>query len=291
MRLILLTFLLTLLSIPTFGQYVIKGKVVGKDDNLPLPQVAVFITGTNKGVPTNMDGEFTLEVSDKSITITIRYVGYITKTISPDFTESMLIKLRPDCTHHHYHSTAIKIYGGLDLTNNALAGRIELPMFSFYKAITSSYEISGLRGQVVHRADAKIWDLTHSCSWDLSFATSYRNYRITTSGFKFNSVMFSPQIGFDKTDWILGVGRGVELQNDAKSSTIGVQIGLIREFRIRLREWVFIPVRITATKWNSFWDIESSVDLSFLPLRLRVSYNRIDRFNQFSLTAGVRIHP
>lgn len=282
-------YLLFFLSQGLSAQWIVKGKVIGADDGLPLPKVIILINGTDSATETDMDGKFTLTLPHKKTKITFRYLGYIPKTINPGFDQDMLIKLNPDCTHHHYHSSGIKIHAGLDLSNNALAGRIALPVIRSFKAITSNYEFSGLGGQQVHRAEAKVWDLAQNCDWDMNVSLAYKNYQISDSNFDFNSLLFAPHIGFDKTQWIVGFGRGVEQIGDMRIASNGFQLGLIREIPIRLNDWHYIPIKATVTKWESFWAIETSVDVSVWPVDIRLGYNRISDFHQFVLTAGFGI--
>ena len=54
-----LVYIITLLLLTTGyskAQMVIKGKVFGSDDGLPLPQVSVLISGTKKGSTTKESG-------------------------------------------------------------------------------------------------------------------------------------------------------------------------------------------------------------------------------------------
>ena len=54
---------------------VVRGMVIGSDDKEPLIGASVVIDGTNKGVATNVDGQFALKVpSDTSLVIS--YIGY-----------------------------------------------------------------------------------------------------------------------------------------------------------------------------------------------------------------------
>lgn len=269
------------------AQFLIKGKVIGADDKLPLPQLTVLVEGTDIVTSTNLNGEFTLNVPNKNVKITFRYLGYRTKTIKPDFEQYMLVKISPDCTHHHFHSRSFKLYAGADKSNDALAGRVEFPVFGLYKAITSSYELSGLGGQETHRIDMKAWDFYHNCRWDLNAGINYRNYQIETTGFDFGSLMIAPSIGFNNYELVLGVGKGKLREEDQSYSYTGIQLGINSAIHIKLWSWWEIPIEVRATKWNSFWAFESSVDFFIWPVGLRISYNRISNFNQFSLMVGM----
>jgi len=269
------------------AQFLVKGKVIGADDHLPLPQVMVSVKGTDQQVVTDNNGKFSLTVPDKNVKITFRFLAYQAKTVKPDFEKSMLVELSPECSHHHYHSTRFKLYAGADKSNDALAGRIEFPVFGFYKRITSSYELSGLGGQETHRVDAKAWDIHQNCKWELNTSFKYRNYQIETTDFDFESLMIAPSIGIDNYEFVLGVGKGRRRTEDLSFNSTGVQLGIntALDFKI-LGRWT-IPIKVSATKWDTFWEFESSIDLFIQPVGLRLSYNRIDEFNQFSLMVGM----
>ncbi len=60
---------------------VVRGMVIGSDDKEPVIGAFILIEGTNKGVATNIDGQFALKVpSDTSLVIS--FIGYKQKTVS-----------------------------------------------------------------------------------------------------------------------------------------------------------------------------------------------------------------
>ena len=54
---------------------VVRGMVVGSDDKEPLIGASVVIDGTNKGVATNVDGQFALKLPPDT-SLVISYIGY-----------------------------------------------------------------------------------------------------------------------------------------------------------------------------------------------------------------------
>ena len=59
---------------------IVRGMVIDAEDKEPVIGAAVFIDGTNKGVATNVDGQFALKVpSDTSLVIS--YIGYEAKKV------------------------------------------------------------------------------------------------------------------------------------------------------------------------------------------------------------------
>ena len=59
---------------------VVCGMVIGSDDKEPLIGVSVVIDGTNKGVATNVDGQFALKLPPDT-SLVISYIGYKTKKV------------------------------------------------------------------------------------------------------------------------------------------------------------------------------------------------------------------
>ena len=68
--------LLLVLSTMTAMAGNIKGTVLDKQTKEPLTGATIQITGTALGVVADIDGNYTLNVSDGTYTITVRYIGY-----------------------------------------------------------------------------------------------------------------------------------------------------------------------------------------------------------------------
>lgn len=76
---------------------IIKGKVISAEDGLPLPGVAVRIAGSEKGVMTDFDGEYEIEVSESKPALTYSYVGFEQLTLPlSDTTSLVLARLEED---------------------------------------------------------------------------------------------------------------------------------------------------------------------------------------------------
>lgn len=78
----ILTTYLFCLSLMAMAQTTVKGSVVGKEDNEPLIGVSVIEDGTSNGVITDLDGNFSIKVSNENSRLVFSYVGYKTMTLA-----------------------------------------------------------------------------------------------------------------------------------------------------------------------------------------------------------------
>lgn len=79
-KLLLLVFLLG--GFAAFSQTTVTGTVIDSESNNPLAGANVVETGTTNGAITDFDGNFTLQTSTISGTLTISYIGYTIEKVS-----------------------------------------------------------------------------------------------------------------------------------------------------------------------------------------------------------------
>jgi len=89
MKKLLLVGLMMLSSFMTFAQ--ISGKVVDVDGKEPLPGATITVKGTNDGVVTDFDGNFTIDAATAGNTLVISYLGYLTQEVTAK--EGILVQL------------------------------------------------------------------------------------------------------------------------------------------------------------------------------------------------------
>jgi|WetSurMetagenome_2_1015567.scaffolds.fasta_scaffold120393_1 TonB family protein len=74
----------------------IKGRVISSEDNLPLPGVSVMVKGTNNGVLTDTNGNFSITVSNKeSQTLLASFIGMEPKEFKADADTQLQVQLEP----------------------------------------------------------------------------------------------------------------------------------------------------------------------------------------------------
>src|SRR4051794_15644582 len=91
---LLLGFFNFFLSLASFSQYVIRGKVTD-EKGVPLASASVVEKGETGGTTTKEDGSFTKAVSSTRATLIISYVGYQTREVSVNNQLNISISLVP----------------------------------------------------------------------------------------------------------------------------------------------------------------------------------------------------
>ncbi|MCE4564568.1 carboxypeptidase-like regulatory domain-containing protein [Maribellus sp. CM-23] len=74
----------------------LRGKVISGTDKLPLPGAALTEKGTANGTLTDIDGNFVLPLKDSLSTVTVSFIGMVSKEISPADSLNATIELDED---------------------------------------------------------------------------------------------------------------------------------------------------------------------------------------------------
>ncbi|WP_338357771.1 TonB-dependent receptor [Yeosuana marina] len=78
----IILFLFFLISVSGFAQNItVSGTVTGSEDNMPIPGVNILVKGTIRGVSTDFDGNYSIQVSQGEI-LEFSSIGLKTKTIT-----------------------------------------------------------------------------------------------------------------------------------------------------------------------------------------------------------------
>ena len=78
-----------LFSVSAFSQRTVTGKVTDQAGQ-PLVGTTVIIKGTNTGVTTNADGDYSIPVSGPDNVLVVSYVGYETQRIPVERSEILV---------------------------------------------------------------------------------------------------------------------------------------------------------------------------------------------------------
>ncbi|TDN87421.1 TonB-linked SusC/RagA family outer membrane protein [Salegentibacter sp. 24] len=89
--------ILFLLPLSMWAQGIeVSGTVISEDDQMPLPGVTIQVEGTNKGVITDFDGNYTIKNVDPQATLVYSYLGFQTKKIAVNNQTTIDVSLKMD---------------------------------------------------------------------------------------------------------------------------------------------------------------------------------------------------
>lgn len=93
----LLLILSILLSLSTYGQVVINGKVTDAETGDPIPFASVLLQGTSIGNSTDFEGNFLIKSNSRADSLEVTYIGYLPQTKAIGTGEELTVnfQLRP----------------------------------------------------------------------------------------------------------------------------------------------------------------------------------------------------
>ncbi|MGC1243671.1 MAG: SusC/RagA family TonB-linked outer membrane protein [Chryseosolibacter sp.] len=90
----LVLFLVTGASV--MAQQSVTGRVTSSVDGAPLPGVSVLVKGTTTGTSTDVDGRYTISVSDNSAVLVFSFIGFTTQEVTVGNQTSVEVQMSED---------------------------------------------------------------------------------------------------------------------------------------------------------------------------------------------------
>lgn len=136
----LLLILMSALSIMGIHAQNVTGKVLGSEDNLPLPGVAVVVKGTANGTVTDVEGQFSIKANSKDVLV-FRFIGFESQEVTVGDNKTFTINLQTSA--NLLQETVVVGYGNAYKkkestgANSQMRGDVieNIPMQSFDKAM------------------------------------------------------------------------------------------------------------------------------------------------------------
>ena len=95
-RLFLIALLLPLSVLTAFAQHIVQGKVTDSKGD-PIPGASVFVSGTQNGVITDLDGLYRIDAAPDG-TLEFAFLGMKTKSVAIDGRKIINVTLEDDAT-------------------------------------------------------------------------------------------------------------------------------------------------------------------------------------------------
>ena len=92
----LLLLIFSSFSFSIWAQDVIVNGTVTDETGGPLPGVSVVVDGTTRGVSTDFDGLYSIQIDDANAVLVFSYIGYLTQEVSVGANTSVDVQMQPD---------------------------------------------------------------------------------------------------------------------------------------------------------------------------------------------------
>ncbi|RKR12139.1 TonB-linked SusC/RagA family outer membrane protein [Maribacter vaceletii] len=142
----LLLMLLLLLGVNNLKaqETTINGTVLSAEDGLPLPGANVVEKGTNNGVVTDFDGNYSIKVSNTSGSLNFSYIGYKRKTVAINGKTTINVNIEVDASELE----EVVVIGYGTVKKKELTGAVAQVKAEAIENFVSSDLASTLQGQI-----------------------------------------------------------------------------------------------------------------------------------------------
>ncbi|WP_035696118.1 carboxypeptidase-like regulatory domain-containing protein [Christiangramia portivictoriae] len=284
-----LIFILFHIPILGWGQFQVTGVVISKNGEGPVPGVTIVEKGTRNGTVSNLDGLFSIEVSDPNAVLIFSTVGMITKEYELNGKNKITVETKWDCNKDFFDSNRIRIYAQSGFINNPIGGQID---------IASPYIISEgvLKASYSYQTDSKdnnfqvgSLEFKHpisNCDFDIDFRASYRDFKfkreLDNKTYSFETDFNLPRISF-----IAGYSH-VKFNNintSKKYNSSGVLIGFGTSFGGQFYPEVVGKISI----YKDNIEYQGKIQGGYKRFLIFLKYYKLSSFNELSLGIGYNL--
>lgn len=279
-----------LLSINSFGQISVSGKIIDKQERQEITGVNILEQGTKNGTVSDMDGYFNLEVTDRNSVLEISFVGYKTQEISIIDTNFLQVELKLDCIIDFFDYNDI----GIGLSSGALNS----PIGGYGYLNFIIFKLLALHGEIDFQTDLSenqkldinfgTLHLFYDCGYDGDFNLNYRS--IAKNDFTFNSYKIEgklnssyPRVFGNYSTVFLGYGLSdlSKPSADYKNNS-----GFLLGFGARIGKPLYLNINLKTIYWVDFWEFMGEIKWQYKNLAFSTNYNVIDSYNEINLKFG-----
>ena len=158
------------------AQVSVTGTVILKEDKSPLPGINVVEKGARNGTTTDVDGSFSIEVTDTKATLVFSFIGYQTLEVPLNGRQHLDVKLKADCNKDFFDSQHVVLYAVSGVVNTPLGGQVEVASPWIYGGIVrGKYGMqSDLGDNKLEIAGIQLAHYISNCDFDIDFGWNYR---------------------------------------------------------------------------------------------------------------------
>ncbi len=284
-----LIFAFFFIPILSWSQFEVTGVVISKTDNDSIPGVIVIEKGTKNGTQTNLDGQFSIEVSNPNAILIFSFVGMITKEYSLKGEKKIIVEIKSDCNKDFFDSNSIRIYGQSGLINNPIGGQIDIasPYIFFGGVLDASYSYqTNSKENIFQEGDLEFKHPISNCEFDIDFRVSYRDFKLDNQ-FDNNTYSFETDFNLSRVSFIAGYSHLEfnSINTSRKYNSSGVLIGIGTSFGRPLYPKLVGKVSI----YKDNIEYQGKIQGSYKRFLIFLKYYKLDSFNELSLGIGYNL--
>jgi len=297
-RLTLILILLTSYFI-SFCQVNITGIVISKEDNVEIPGVRVIEKETENETVTDINGKFSLVVSNPDAVLVFSFVGMVEKEFKLNGQNEIrvVMKVDTDCLIDSFDHQYIGFLANSGIINTPIGGQFEFSFPAFFKSTTLKSAISyqtNLKENEFLNSEIEFDHVIFECNFKMDLKWYYRKISYNNS---FNSTAHSLETNllFDFLNpiYIYDIGliagyselsftkEGINNNQISYGPVIGLRANLGRLFNSKIYGKVSI--------YDDMIEFQSQIRFDYRKVAAFVKFYKLDIYTELSLGVGLNI--
>ena len=285
---ILLVNLTLVFCFQTYGQVKISGKVCDNNTGETLLGVNIIELGTENKTVSEMNGSFTLTVSNSESGIEITSLGYKKQEIKIGDKRYFDIKLKEDCFLDFFDYNKICFGLSSGILNSPIGGfgYIKQPIRKIVLIYGEFDYQTDLKNNYKMEVQSGLLHLVAKCDYN---GDVYLNYRkIANQNINFNNysligkLNFSkPRIFHDYSTLYFGYGiSSLKIPNFNYNNKSGYILG----FGTFITKPLYID--LITTYWTNYWEYTAEIKWEHKNMLISMNYDKIKNYNELNLKLG-----
>jgi len=291
------TLILVLLTITLniWSQITITGTVICKDDNSPFPGAIVKLKGTDNITITDINGTFSLDISDPNGILVVSSVGMVTKEFKLNGQNYVFITIKYDCNIDTFDQQQIGISINSGVINNPVGGQFDFSFPAFLRATTLKTRIdyqTDLTKNEFLNTQIEFDHVVLKCDFQMDLKWYYRKISYNND-FKANAYSFEADfIFFNIRNWNIydmGLIAGCSRLDYEKTGldTKDVSYGPLIGFRAQMGKPLYLSIFGKISIFEDYLEYQGQIHREFKRMNAFIKFYKLDSFTELSLGIGI----
>jgi hypothetical protein len=278
-------------------QFNISGTVLDKEDNLELPGVKVIEKGTVNETVTDINGQFSLIVSNPNAILVFVFVGFVEKEVKLKGQNHIKVIMKMDCLMDSFDHQHIGLLAKSGLVNTPVGGQFEFSFPAFFRFTTLKTAISyqtNLKENEFLTSEVEFDHVIFECDYQMDLKWYYRqvsfNNDFKSTAYSFESVLmfdFLNPIYIYSPGLIVGYGElsykkiGLSESQYFYGPVLGLRANLGRLYNSE----VYAKVGI----FKDMLEYQSKFRFDYRKIAAFIKFYKLDSYTELSIGFGINV--